>query len=375
MSTTSVLQTGGFSNIEPFSFAPYSGQPFEISLYSSLREAVPIIDAAIHKLVRLIGHFKVECQDKYIENELSSFLERVKVDGGKQGIDSFLSCYFEQLLTFGTAVGEIVTDGNPDKLILYNASLKDIALRRNPKNFLEIEILNTSGIEPRPVKKPQLILLSVLNPDATALLGNSLLKGLPFVSAVLLKIYKSLGQNWERVGNVRFAVTYKPQNDAIDRAYAKERALQIAKEWGEAMQSSDTVKDFVAVGDVNIKVIGAENQIPDSEIPVRQMLEQIIAKTGLPPFLLGLNWSTTERMSSQQADLLTSELEYYRGILNPIILKVCKAFLRLKGLDSECKVLWEDITLFDEVEQAKARLLRAEANRLEYENNKMEKEV
>ena len=47
---------------------------------------------------------------------------------------------------------------------------------------------------------------------------------------------------------------------------------------------SGSVKDFVAVGDVDIKVIGADNQIPDSEIPVREMLEQIVAKLGIPPF-------------------------------------------------------------------------------------------
>ena len=82
------------------------------------------------------------------------------------------------------------------------------------------------------------------------------------------------------MGNIRFAVTYKPQNDSLDRAYAKERAMQVAKEWSEAMQTGGAVKDFVAVGDVQIKVIGADNQILDSEVPVRQMLEQIVAKTG-----------------------------------------------------------------------------------------------
>ena len=44
---------------------------------------------------------------------------------------------------------------------------------------------------------------------------------------------------------------------------------------------------------------------------------------GIPPFLLGLTWSSTERMSSQQADILTSELEAYRRLLNPVIEKIC----------------------------------------------------
>ena len=45
------------------------------------------------------------------------------------------------------------------------------------------------------------------------------------------------------------------------------------------------VRDFVAVGDVEIKAIGADEQILDSEVPIRQILEQVVAKTGIPPFM------------------------------------------------------------------------------------------
>ena len=101
------------------------------------------------------------------------------------------------------------------------------------------------------------------------------------MSDILLKIYNTIGTNWQRLGNLRYAVTYKPQGDGMDKAFAKERANQMARAWKDAMSSTETVKDFVAVGDVKVSVIGADNQILDSEIPVRQMLEQIIAKTGL----------------------------------------------------------------------------------------------
>ncbi|MFQ9845767.1 MAG: hypothetical protein ACLRXC_02200 [[Clostridium] leptum] len=53
------------------------------------------------------------------------------------------------------------------------------------------------------------------------------------------------------------------------------------------MKSGGDISDFVAVGNVKIQTIGADNQILDSEVPVRQMLEQIIAKLSIPPFLLG----------------------------------------------------------------------------------------
>ena len=100
-------------------------------------------------------------------------------------------------------------------------------------------------------------------------------------------------------------------------------------------------------------------------MPVRQILEQITAKLSIPPFLLGLSWSTTERMSSQQCDMLTSELEYYRRILGGVIRKICCAHLKLKGYSGGCEVVWDNINLQDEVELAKARLYNARAEEIE----------
>ena len=338
-------------------------------LYKALREAVPVIDAAIFKLVRLTGGFSVECADKQAQRELEEFIASVPVGGNRQGLAAFIAAYFEQLLTYGTALGEIVTDTDGLPCALFNVPLDGIELARAQNGF-DIDVFVRKGGELKKAPRQELCLLSVLNPDPGALTGNSLLKGMPFVSGILLKIFESIGANWDRVGNLRFAVTYNPRNDAMDRAYAKDRALQVAKEWGEAMQNGSEIKDFVAVGDVQIKVIGADNQILDSEVPVRQMLEQIVAKTGLPPFMLGLSWSSTERMSSQQADALTSELEAYRQVLTPVIRKICTEFLRSRGYGCSPAVNWSNITLQDEVELSRARLYNAQAAKLEAENNK-----
>lgn len=338
----------------------------QTKLYYALREAIPIIDSAIYKTVRLTGGFKVKCGSREAQKALDNFLVSVPVGGNRTGIWAFTESYLEQLLTCGTAIGEIVTDtlGNP--AALFNASLENIEFRRSENGF-DVDIFVRDGINSVKVSRPDLCLVSVLNPDPGALTGNSLLKGLPFVSDILLKIYESIGVNWERAGNLRYAVTYNPGNDVMDRAYAKDRAMQIAREWSEAMKSDNKVRDFVAVGDVQIKVIGADSGIPDSSVPVRQMLEQIIAKTGLPPFMLGLSWSATERMSSQQADALTSELEAYRRILTPVILKICSLFLSSLGYACPLNVEWDDITLQDEVELSRARLYRAQAEKLEKE--------
>lgn len=340
------------------------------SLYRELREAIPIIDAAIYKIIRLTGGFHIECETSACENKLRQFLSEVRVGSGQSGINAFMSSYFEQLLTYGTAVGEIITDSDGNFAALYNASLNDVELKRSDDG-MSTTVCVRDIAEATPVPYPQLILLSVLNPEPGQLTGNSLLRGMPFVSNILLKIYNTIGINWERVGNVRFAVTYKPQSDVVDRAYAKDRAQQVAREWSEAMQPGNQLRDFVAVGDVSIKAIGADNQILDSEVPVRQMLEQIVAKTGLPPFMLSLSWSSTERMSSQQADVLTSELEAYRRLLTPVITKICRFWMTSNGFDEKFSVEWDDITLQDEVELAKARLYRAQSEKIEQELKKV----
>ena len=338
------------------------------SLYRELREAVPVLDAAIYKIVRLTGGFRVECADQGVAKAVNRFLRGVPVGGNRYGIDAFVSTYLEQLITYGTAVGEMVTDSDGRLAALYNADIDDVELRRAQDGISAVVCVRHIH-ETVPVEYPELVMLSVLNPDAGSLYGTSIMRGLPFVTNILMKIYNTIGINWERVGNVRFAVTYKPQNDVVDRAYARDRAQQVAREWSEAMQSGNQVRDFVAVGDVSIKAIGADNQILDSEVPVRQMLEQIVAKTGIPPFMLGLNWSSTERMSSQQADVLTSELEAYRRIIEPVIEKICNYWIRSNGIQQSVEIVWDDITLQDEVELARAALYRAQSRRIEQELN------
>ena len=215
-----------------------------------------------------------------------------------------------------------------------------------------------------PVKYPERILFSALNPAAGQVKGRSLLSGLPFVSSILLSIYQSIGQNFERMGNLRFAVTYQPQG-GVDGAYAREIAQDMARQWADTMRDSGQVKDFIAVGDVNIRVIGADNQVIDSQVPVRQMLEQIIAKLGLPPFILGLSWSTTERMSQQQAEILSSELQSYRELLSSVIVRICRYHLDLMGLGGRIDVKWKHISITDEVEEARAQLMRMQARQIE----------
>ncbi len=352
------------------SYVPLGGS--EIRLYRQIREAVPVVDAAILKIIRLTGGFNIVCADKKAEYELNEFAKTVNVGRGQRGLGYFVDAYLDSMLTCGRAVGEIVTHGNRDIAAVICGNVADVQIKEGASP-LEFEICAMKdGAFAEPLPYQNLLLFTPFNPEADSPYGVSMLRSMPFLCGILLKIYQSLGTNWERAGNVRFAVIYKPQGDILDRAVAQERAEQIAQEWSAAMQSgkNGAVRDFVAVGDVEIKVIGADNQILDSEVPVRQILEQLIARTGIPPFLLGLNWSTTERMSAQQADLMTSELTAIRRSITPVLEKICRLWLDMHGYDCLFEIEWDTINLQDEVEEAKAALYTAQKDKIYWEEGK-----
>ena len=338
----------------------------EEQVYRQLREAVPVLDAAVGKLVRLTGGFGVKCVSPAAEQKLKAFLQGVPCGRGQMGIENFLGGYLDSLLTYGRAVGEMVVAGGKLRGICWgDVTRLQVYEGDNPLETVIWGPDQNGKLAPLPYQ--HLLLLTTLNPEPAHPYGVSLFRGMPFLAEILMKIYQTIGTNWERAGNVRYSVICKANEG--DPAAVQERGRQVAQEWAKAMEDgkNGTVRDFVAVGDVAIKVIGGEAPILDSQVPVRQILEQLVAKTGLPPFLLGLNWSTTERMSAQQADILTGELWALRRTVEPVLRKICKTYLALEGLDDRMEIVWDEISLQDMTEQARAELYKAQAAKINAE--------
>ena len=343
----------------------------ELQLYRAVREAVPVVDAAIYKLIRMTGGVRATCQDAAAQRQLQTFLRTVPTGRGQQGINAFLDCYLDSLLVCGRAIGEIVpARGGRDiaALLCGRADCIDIREGSQPLEFCICGPDETGRMEPLPFQN--LLLFTPFHPEAEHPYGVSLMRSLPFLTDILMKIYHTVGVNWERCGNVRFAVTCRDGGNG----QAAERSRMLASEWSQAMQETKqgSVRDFVAVGDVDIRVIGGDTPILDSEVQVRQILEQVVAKTGIPPFMLGLSWSSTERMSAQQADLLTTEITAIRRALTPTVERICRLWLRMHGFTCGYEVVWDDINLQDEVEEAKAQLYLEQARKLRIENDAAE---
>ena len=337
----------------------------ELQNYRRIRESVPIVDAAVRKLIRLSGGFSVKCPNLAAETALNRFLRTVDTGWGQRGLQSFLDCYLDSMLTNGMAVGEILTEEsrNIRAVVCRDVSELSVSAGSDPT---QMEIALLEGGVPRAAEYPGLILFTPFNPETEHPWGVSMLRSMPYLTETLLTIYESIRANYERSGALRYAVTCRPGNDPLDRINAAERMQTMAEEWSRAMQSTrdGSIRDFVTMGDVDIRTIGADAAIPDTEAPVRQILEQLVSKTGVPPFLLGLSWSSTERMSSQQADMMTSEIWAIRRPLTDVITRICDLWMAMHGFADEYEIVWDDVNLQDIVEESRARLYDAQTARL-----------
>lgn len=157
-------------------------------VYASLRESVPIIDAAVLKIIRLVNDFKFETGDEAVDRDLNGFFENINVGGNQIGIDTFVSSYLSDLLTYGSAVGEMIADDN-GFYALYNGELATLEVKRAENGF-DIEFYNGS----EKIARQDLILFTALNPKPGEITGTSLLSGLPFIADICLRFITPLAK-------------------------------------------------------------------------------------------------------------------------------------------------------------------------------------
>ena len=206
----------------------------EIRLYRAVREAVPVVDAAIYKLIRMVGGVAAACSDPAAERALGEFLRTVPAGRGQYGVNAFLEGYLDSLLTCGRAIGEIVpAAGNREIAAVLWGRVEDIEIQEgdHPLAFVICGPDERGRMGPLPCQ--DLLLFTPLNPEADSPYGVSLLRGLPFLADILMKIYHTIGVNWERCGSLRFAVTCRDGGNG----QAEERSRMLAGEWSRAPRS------------------------------------------------------------------------------------------------------------------------------------------
>src|SRR5699024_9829255 len=161
----------------------------EIALYRSIREAVPIVDAAILKLIRLAGGPVVQCGDRRGPGELERFLRTVSTGRGQRGIQSFLDCYLDSMLTCGRAVGEIVLNGRRDGIAaVLCGNVADVEIKEG-ETPLDITLCargRDGVLEDLPCQEQ--LLFTPIQPETASPYGWTLMRSMLFLTSIRLRI-------------------------------------------------------------------------------------------------------------------------------------------------------------------------------------------
>lgn len=338
-------------------------------LYRDMRSAFPVLDVAITKLVRLAGAVQIVAEEE-VKADLLTWMRGVRVNAAGQGFEAWAAITMDQMMQYGRSVGELVP--NRSRTDIYGLMTLDpgtIEFRTVPEAPLSLDVVQWQGrgqvVIPRPVA-----LIGIHNPQGDSPHGTSLFRSLPSVIEALSVIENATVQVWRRMGAPPFHINWAPPREFQDPdGTATERVLgELETGWTEAMTAREAgqVHDYFTAGPVTIDVIGNKNALFDIQQPFRAFAEQVIAATGLPSWMFGFSWSSTETLSTQQADLIVANIEAIRRGVMPAIGQVLNTRQEMRG-KPRVELKWGEVNLRDLTEKARgaAWIEQGRARRIE----------
>lgn len=383
-------------------------EPRKVSpaLYEALREALPILDGAIGALVTLDGIIRVRGDNDKIVGEIEDWMLNVPVNDAEKSLQAVYESQGNERYEQGFGIAEWVTDRKGTDIVgLRVADSKGIHFRRdasglqvyyrppgrplpgsndargNIERILRGQAAQVADVGQllewgyKPLDRSRL-LYTVNQPDADNPYGTSVLRSLEFNGQTLLVIQNALQRSWTRFGDPPLLAVYKVGNRKIaDDATALDRRRDnIAANIRKAMEekgkgnSVDVVQAIGKDDDLVITVLGGEGEVLEIEAPARHLLEQVVAKVGLPPWMLGLQFSTSERMAEQQSGMALQGSKTRFERRKPDLTHLVSTMLRLRGRTwkrGDWELYQELPNIQDQLKIAQAGFLRAQTAMME----------
>jgi hypothetical protein len=381
--------------------------------YEALREGIPIIDSAIRRLISLNGTVKIIGDNAALVKELEDFCLNVPVNDHQKGIHAFLENFSNEVFEQGFAVPEFLATAALDDIAgLRVPDSKQIIFRRNDSgatepwyryintflpasvtryqspNTLAERIINAtynqalyinSGWEVK--LNPANKMYFSINNENSDPYGVSLMRSMEFCSKLLMTMQNSVSNSWERFGDPSYHVKYKTNKKDLGGDTLESRRTVIQNNFDSAIRakrsgkSADFVTAISADADMEITVIGADGHILDLEMPAQHVLEQIVSKTGLPAWMLGIGGKTVQGMAALEVEAALQDAKIRQLAMLPELIRLFSIVLKMRGrtwknittsLDKpgDWGIVFETPNLRDLVAQAQARFLNAQADQM-----------
>lgn len=359
---------------DPWGFQPEIPAPVDYAIYDAVVQAIPFLDVALRKLTRMVSGFEVTSDNEATAATLNEWLKIVPVNSIFKGFQSFAQPHIRQCLQYGKSAGEIaLTESKREIGGLFVIGTQQLCLIPDKETGgIILGERNMLG-QVVPYEAQDLFVYSAWGKEGDSPHGSSLLRSVPWIADIVLRMELAIRQKWQRHGAPSFLVAYEAvSNVAIPDATLTAIKNALAAEWEKAMKArwrGEGIVDFfmASQGKVSATPIDSSSELNFQE-PYRALVEQIVSTTELAPFMLGLQWSTTERLSQQQADAIIGCVGAMREELEPDFLHILGWQQRLSNLRGTIGVKWADVNLQDRTETATADLTNAQAQKLRTEN-------
>lgn len=312
-------------------------------LYEAIREAMGPVDGAINRLTTMDGIIRVEAESDRLQNAIEDFMDNVPVNDMQNSLQTFYSLQSNEMYEQGCTIGEFVLEaGGKGVARLRVADSKGIYFkradgvletwyrppakrtgRRDGTDQVERVLRNSyaqavnilSDLPGNGYRRldPQALVYAGYNNEADGPYGVSIMRSTEFDARVLLTMKNALHNVWDRFGDPSFAVNLKARNKTSGGDTTESKRKKLADNLAEVLRikKSGNSADFVNVigpnDELEIKILGGDGEVLEIETPARFILEQLVAKTGLPPWMLGFHWSTAERLAQRQGELVLQE--------------------------------------------------------------------
>lgn len=389
--------------------------------YETMREKIPIFDAAINRLVSLNGTVKIIGDNDKLVSELEDIALNIPVNDHQKGLNAYQANLSNEAFEQGFAYGEMVA--TPDlkdiaelrvadsKFIVFRLNGQgrtepwyryldaNAALQRFPSSRLVgnniMQALNRPTVSPfsgqslmvggwqeQPLNAANKMYLS-FNNENTDPGGVSIMRSTEFCAGVLATIQTSFQHVFRRWGDPAYHVDYKTTKKNLGGTELEKRRAELETKFAAIARaksmgySADLVTAHDPDSEVKIVVIGADGKIIPAQIPLQHLLEQIVSKTGLPAWMLGIYWSTTTGMANLEVENVLQDTKIRQFAMLPEYIRMCSTILTLRGRNwkrvnismdenkpGDWGIKFETPNLRDVVAQANARFLNAEADHL-----------
>ncbi len=348
-------------------------------LCEEMRRTVPILDRALTILVGLLGQVEFSGSKSAVA-DVNQWASRVKVNQTQRGLSVWLETHLDNMLLYGKGVGEVIVSHELKEVYaLSNLDPRSIVFQVTPDPLVLLPLQRQHTNAWLASLNPETILISVNGGHTDTPHGWSLYRSLPYVAQCARIIENSTGQVWQRMGCPPFHINWDPKVPLTDpKGTVADAAVNALRSAWATCQSNravaaggtggNAVSDYFTTGTVKVEVMGHDHTpLPLAET-WRVFEEQLVAVTGIPSWLLGFHWATTERMAAQQSEILTANIEALRRHVTPQIEQLLEIRQRFAGKSGRVKVGWSKVNLHDATEQARAKSWNAQARQVELAN-------